>query len=65
METRKPLRVKQRPGNLQLTHREDVTAYYLQLKIFHLTYPGQIRLVKSNTLIELLYWSVCIDSVVL
>jgi len=57
--------VKQRPGNLQLTHREDVTAYYLQLKIFHLTYPGQIRLVKSNTLIELLYWSVCIDSIVL
>lgn len=57
--------MKEGSGNLQITHREDVAAYYLQLKIFYLTYPGQIRLVKSNTLIELLYWSVCIDSVVL
>lgn len=36
-------------------------AYYLQLKIRYLTYPGQITLVKNNILTELLYWPVCID----
>lgn len=41
--------------------KEDVTAYYLQLKICYLIYPGQITLVRSDILIELLYWSVGID----
>ena len=44
-----------------MMRKEDVTAYYLQLKICYLIYLGQITLVKSNTLMELLYWSVCID----
>lgn len=61
-ETRKALRVKQRLENLQRRCREDVSAYYLQLEICYLTYPGQIQLVRSNTLTGLLDGSVRADS---